>query len=104
MLLLTKEVENKLPPLYATENIATKDKIVKIKFFTPDSSWVWLAVEYDKEEKIFFGHVSSEFAEEWGYFCLAELENATGPLGLHIERDLHFKEQPFGNIKELKGN
>ena len=41
---------------------------------------------------------------EWGYFCLAELQEATGPLGLDIERDLHFKEQPYGNIKELRDN
>jgi hypothetical protein len=102
MVLLPKEIEENLPPLYSTENITTKDKIVKVKFFSPDSSWVWLVVEYSKEEKIFFGHVSSEFAEEWGYFCLAELQEATGPLGLHIERDLHFKEQPFGKIKELQ--
>ena len=59
-------------------------------------------VEYDKEQKIFFGYVDSLYPE-WGYFCRAEIENATGPLGLNIERDLHFKEQPFGNIKELKG-
>ena len=101
MVLLPKEIEEKLPPLYATEKIATKDKIVKIKFFTPDSSWSWYVVEYDKEEKIFFGYVKGHYPE-WGYFCLAELQEATGPLGLHIERDLHFKEQPFGKIKELQ--
>jgi len=28
MVLLPKEIEEKLPPLYATEKIATKDKIV----------------------------------------------------------------------------
>ena len=45
MRLLTDEQIKNLPPLYATEKIATKDKIVKIKFFTPDSSWSWYAVE-----------------------------------------------------------
>ena len=45
MVLLTKEIENDLPKLYSTENIATKDKIVKIKFFTPDSNWSWYVVE-----------------------------------------------------------
>jgi len=35
MVLLPKEIEEKLPLLYSTEDIATKDKIVKIKFFTP---------------------------------------------------------------------
>ena len=101
MVLLPKEIEENLPPLYSTEDIATKDKIVKIKFFTPDSNWSWYVVEYDKEQKIFFGYVDGLYPE-WGYFCKAEIENATGPLGLNIERDLHFKEQPFGKIKELQ--
>ncbi|PRM99509.1 DUF2958 domain-containing protein [Aliarcobacter cryaerophilus] len=101
MKLLSDEQAEKLPPLYATENIATKDKIVKIKFFTPDSNWTWYAVEYDKNEKIFFGFVNGHYPE-WGYFSLEELEQIKGPLGLHIERDIHFKEQPFGQIKELQ--
>lgn len=101
MKLLTDEQAKNLPPLYATENIATKDKIAKIKFFTPDSSWSWYAVEYDKDEKIFFGYVNGHYPE-WGYFSLEELEQTKGPLGLHIERDIHFKEQPFGQIKELQ--
>jgi hypothetical protein len=101
MTLLPKEIEEKLPPLYATEKIATKDKIVKIKFFTPDSSWSWYVVEYDKKEKIFFGFVKGHY-EEWGYFSLKELEEVRGPLGLKIERDLYFKEQAFNDIKELK--
>jgi hypothetical protein len=101
MTLLPKEIEEKLPPLYATEKIATKDKIVKIKFFTPNSSWTWHVVEYDKEDKIFFGYVDGLYPE-WGYFSLVELEEVTGPLGLKIERDLHFKEKQFGKIKELQ--
>ena len=73
----------------------------KIKFFTPDSNWSWYVVEYDKYEKIFFGFVNGHYPE-WGYFSLEELEQTKGPLGLHIERDIHFKEQPFGQIKELQ--
>ena len=45
MKLLTKELRRQLPALYATEDIATDDKIVYCSFFTPDSSWTWLAVE-----------------------------------------------------------
>ncbi|WP_026804112.1 DUF2958 domain-containing protein [Aliarcobacter lanthieri] len=101
MKLLSDEQVNKLPPLYATENIATKDKIVKIKFFTPDSNWTWYAVEYDKNEKIFFGYVNGHYPE-WGYFSLQELEQIRGKLGLPIEIDKYFKEQPFGQIKELQ--
>lgn len=102
MTLLPKEIEEKLPPLYSTENIATKDKIVKVKFFSPDSSLIWLGVEFDKKKKLFFGYVKSLYLGEWGYFSLEELEEVKGPLGLDIERDLYFKEQPFGKIKELQ--
>ncbi len=101
MRLLTDEQAENLPQLYSTENIPTKDKTVKIKFFTPDSNWSWYVVEYDKYEKVFFGFVNGHYPE-WGYFSLEELEQTKGPLGLHIERDIHFKEQPFGQIKEIQ--
>ena len=61
MKLLTDEQTEKLPQLYSTENILTKDKIVKIKFFTPDSNWSWYVVEYDKYEKAFFGFVNGHY-------------------------------------------
>ena len=101
MTLLPKELEKTLPPLYATEKIATAEKIKKIKFFTPDSSWSLYVVEWDKEEKIFFGFVKGHYGE-FGYFSLKELEEVRGPLGLKIERDLHFKPTKFKEIQELK--
>ena len=101
MEVLPKEIEVTLPPLYATVNIATRNKIVKVKFFSPDTNWTWYVVEFDKLNRIFFGYVCG-IAKEWGYFSLDELEEVKGPLGLHIERDLHFKEQPFGKIYELQ--
>lgn len=101
MVLLPKKLEETLPPLYETENIATNDKIVKIKFFTPDNNWSWYIVEYDKEEKIFFGYVKGIYPE-WGYFALQEIEKVRGPLGLKIERDLSFKPTKFKNIKEIQ--
>ena len=55
----------------------------------------------DKYEKVFFGFVNGHYPE-WGYFSLEELEQTKGHFGLHIERDIHFKEQPFGQIKELQ--
>ena len=58
-------------------------------------------MEWDKEEKIFFGFVKGHY-EEWGYFSLEELQEVRGPLGLKIERDLHFKPTKFKEIQELK--
>ncbi len=97
MKLLTQELRRRLPPLYSQEN--TKDPTVHCKFFTPDSSWTWLATEGSEDEGDFrfFGYVIG-LEEEWGYFVLSELESARGPLGLPIERELYFKPRPFSQV------
>ena len=83
--LIPDELKATIPKLYATENVA--DPIVQVKLFTPDSSWTWLIVEVDLEERIAFGLVKG-LEIEMGYISLEELEEARGPLGLPIERDL----------------
>ena len=45
----------------------------------------------------FFGLVEG-FEKELGYFNLSELESVRGPLGLPIERDLHFQPKTLGEI------
>jgi hypothetical protein len=95
MQLMTKELSEKLPALGATDGT---DATCVAKYFTPDSSWTWLAMEFDGAD-LFFGAVSgAEF--ELGYFRLSELEHTTGPLGLHIERDLYFKPAPLSEIRK----
>ena len=96
MKLLPKELEAKLPPLYANDGKGD-EAIALVKFFTPDSSWTWYATEYDPKERVFFGLVDG-LEKELGYFSLDELESVKGPLGLRIERDIYF-EPP--RIKEL---
>ena len=97
MKLLTKELEEVLPKLYATENVRTDNKIMFVKFFTPDANWTWYACEYSKEDRLFFGYVIGAYCE-WGYFSLDELESIKGPLGLNIERDISFKPTKFKDI------
>ena len=101
MRLLTKELEQTLPKLYATEHIKTENKIVHIKYFTPDSNWSWYITEYDPKNRIFFGYVIGQ-EKEWGYISLNELETITGPLGLNIEREIHFTKTEVKNIKEIE--
>ena len=76
MKLLTEELRKKLPPLYATEDTPDCDKIVYAKFFTPDSSWTWWAIEFDGDDT-FFGLVDG-LEVEMGYFSLSELESVRG--------------------------
>ena len=86
MKLLTKALKKRIPPLYSTED--DDDPVVQAKFFTPDSSWSWYCIEYDGDD-LSFGFVVGHYPE-MGYFSLKELESVRGPLGLPIEKDLHF--------------
>jgi hypothetical protein len=92
--LFPSDIRDQLPPLYSQENV--KDPIVRLKFFTPDSSWTWYATEGSPQgdDFTFFGYVIGH-EREWGYFRLSELSSAQGPWGLPIERDRHFTPRPF---------
>ncbi len=97
MKLLTKELLKQLPPLYSQEN--EKDPMVICKFFYPDFSWTWYAIEFDGND-LFFGYVAG-FECELGYFSLAELKANRGKWGLPIERDLYFSPTPLSEIRKL---
>ena len=96
--LLDAESREKLPPLYSGEEKGL-ETLAQVKFFTPDSSWTWYASEFDGED-IFFGLVSG-MEVELGYFSLKELEEVKGPLGLPIERDLHFEPKTLKELQEM---
>lgn len=96
MKLMTKAIAAKIPRLYEADG--QEDPIIHVKFFTPDSNWTWYATEFDGEDT-FFGLVVGHFAE-LGYFSLSELEAARGPMGLKIERDLHFEPTPLSEIEK----
>ena len=91
MKLMTKAIEEKIPNLYETEEIADKDKRVYAKFFHPASSWTWDALEYDPKDKMFYGLVNG-YVKELGYFSLQELEEVSGPMGIRIERDKYWND------------
>ena len=96
MQLITDEIRRQLPPLYTTENAS--DPVAWVKYFTPDSSWTWYVTEFDGQDT-FFGLVQG-LEEELGYFSLAELQQARGPSGLPIERDLHFQPTPLSQLRQ----
>jgi hypothetical protein len=95
MQLLTKEIRRKLPPLGSQDGRGDK-AVAHVKFFTPDSSWTWYATEFDGQDT-FFGLVEGQ-EKELGYFSLSELQNARGPMGLAIERDLHWTPKTLEEI------
>jgi hypothetical protein len=97
MELMPKDLLEKLPKLRETKR--QEDPMVICKFFYPDFSWTWYAIEFDGED-IFFGYVAGDFPE-LGYFSLNELKSNRGKLGLPIERDLYFDPQPLSKIRSL---
>lgn len=100
MKLLTQELRENFPLLYATEKVKENDKKVIAKFFCPWNKWTWYALEFDQDDT-FFGYVVG-LESEYGYFSLKELENFRGPVGLTVERDIHFKNHTMGEILEGK--
>ena len=98
MKLLTNELIKRFEEVGSQEVI--DDPIVIAKFFNPQGAGTWYATEYLPDEKIFFGYVSifGDGCDEWGNFSLVELEDFKGRLGLGIERDLYFKEQPISKL------
>jgi hypothetical protein len=54
--------------------------------------------EFDQRDTFFGAVAGQEF--ELGYISLAELEQTTGPLGLHVERDLYYKPLRLSEIRE----
>ena len=86
---LTKKNLADLPALGAYDGKPAESVPVAVKFFCPWSSWTWYATEYDPADGLFFGLVDG-FEAELGYFSRAELEELVGPMGLYIERDIHW--------------
>jgi hypothetical protein len=97
MKLLTDELRAKLPPLYSQE--AAAEPIVYAKFFLPGTGWTWYVTEGSPEgdEFLFFGFVVG-LESEFGYFLLSELESVTTALGLHMERDMYFREGKLTDV------
>ena len=96
MKLLTKELLTKFEK-QPKEDVGDDTKVIA-HFFNPTGSGDWYAIEYDPQDKIFFGlaHITDA---EFGTWSLEELESFKGTFGLGIERDLHFRPM---TVRELK--
>ena len=64
----------RVPELYAQEDVALADKQVHAAYIIPfRSNWTWYMTEYDRESKDAFGLVLG-IEPEWGYFNHDELK------------------------------
>ena len=97
MSLIAKDIVNKIPNLYETEN--QKDKICYVKLFLPNSNWTWYIIEINKQDNnTCFGFVDG-LEQELGYFTIKELENLRGQFGLKVELDSSFTPTKLSKIK-----
>lgn len=63
-----------------------------VKLFTPWANCTWLLTEIDEDEETAFGLCDLGLGcPELGYVSIAELKELSGPAGLTVERDRHFK-------------
>lgn len=96
--LMDENIRQQMPELYSQEELGLEAK-ARVKYFTPDSNWTWYGSEFDGED-IFFGLVNG-LELELGYFSLKELQGTCGPLGLPIERDVHFEPKSLKELMEM---
>jgi hypothetical protein len=81
----------KLPPLYANENKPASEVTVPVKLFNPCGAATWYLTEYDPETETAFGLCDLGMGfPELGYVSIKELKGLRLPMGLGIERDLHW--------------
>ena len=98
--LMTKEIGDTIPALYANEDIDDSDSVLApAKLFSPYNGWRWYVTEWNRETGLCFGLVEG-FEKELGYFSLDELAEATVFGGVPaVERDLHWKPKTLGEIR-----
>ena len=98
--LMTKELGDTIPPLYANDGADDPDAVVaKAKLFSPYNGWRWYITEWDPETGLCFGLVEG-FEVELGYFDLTELSEVTVFGGVPaVERDLYWEPQTLGEIR-----
>jgi hypothetical protein len=75
-----------------------------VKLFTPDANATWLLTELDPDNPtLAFGLCDFGLGSpELGSICLHEIAKVRGPLGLPVERDLHYTEtRPISVIASL---
>ena len=102
--LMTKELGDTIPALYANENVENYDAVLAAaKLFSPYNGWTWYITEWDAETGLCFGLVEG-FETELGYFDLTELAEVTvfGSVPA-VERDLYWKPTTLGEIKSQSG-
>ena len=98
--LMTKELADTIPPLYANDRADDPNAVVaRVKLFSPYTGWRWHITEWDPETGLCFGLVEG-LEVELGYFDLTDLAEVTvfGSVPA-AERDLYWAPMTLGEIR-----
>ena len=110
----TQEELSKIPPLYQTEGIPFKDKIIYMHFFI--GACDWYIAEYDGEDGFFgYANLGDDLNAEWGYISFRELKETkifhpikdlktnkeVAKLAIEIDHDLYWKSTKAADIPKI---
>ena len=99
--LITEALEKRFAEAGEQRDTSTDDNLIIAKFFAPGHSATWYAAAYYPEDNTCFGYVTGLAHDEWGYFSITEIEALKiPPFGLPVERDEHFNEVTFKELKK----
>jgi hypothetical protein len=98
----TKEQLERIPRLYATEDVPSREKLIYLHFFLGDCDWY--IAEYDGED-LFFGYAilngDTEMAE-WGYVSYEELKSLKIPPGFEVDYDQFWRIRKAGEVEKIR--
>lgn len=108
MKLLTKDIETKLrrnaeaTRAAQERELAEPDHVPVLKVFAPWSNATWLFTELAEDGDTLFGLCDLGMGfPELGYASLSEIQEARGPAGLPLERDVHFAtDRPLSDFAQ----
>jgi hypothetical protein len=79
---IDKKILQHIPKLYEQEELGD-EAIVYVRLYEPLAQWSWYVLEYDGMDTC-FGYVKG-FENEFGYFCLSEMENTLVMVDMEFE-------------------
>jgi len=97
----TKEMLARVPPLYETEPVPEKYKLIHLHFFIGGCDWY--VAEYDGED-VFFGFaiLNNDFEmAEWGYTSFTEIKEIS-VRGIEIDCELNWRPRRAVEIEKIR--
>ena len=90
MKIFTKAILDALPKIGETSELSAENVKVPLKLFNPCGNQTWYITEFNPDTKEGFGYVTGMDFDELGYIDINELLALKLPMGLSIERDMHW--------------